>query len=125
MNSLLNDKIQLNEMLSKVLAEKEAELARQEDYPGILAEKQKLLQGLEERIRTMEKEIRDTEYANKLALFERDKEAEKERSNLRRKNEEQADRMREKYEAELSKLRGKNEEAQARIQELMARIAGE
>ena len=33
--------------------------------------------------------------------------------------------MREKYEAELSKLRGKNEEAQARIQELMARIAGE
>lgn len=48
-------------MLSKVLAEKEAELARQEDYPGILAEKQKLLQEMEERIRTMEKEIRDTE----------------------------------------------------------------
>nr|WP_289767815.1 hypothetical protein [uncultured Acetatifactor sp.] len=125
MNSSLSDKIQLNDMLSKVLAEKEAELARQEDYPGILAEKEKLLQEMEERIHAMEKEIRDTEYANKLALFEKEKEAEKERSELRRKNEEQADRMREKYEAELSKLRGKNEEAQARIQELMARIAGE
>lgn len=124
MNSSLNDKMQLNEMLSKVLAEKEAELARQEDYPGILAEKEKLLQEMEERIHTMEKEMRDTEYANRLALLEKEKEAEQERRELRRKNEEQTDRMREKYESELSKLREKNEEAQSRIQELMAKIAG-
>lgn len=125
MNASLNDKMQLNEMLSRVLAEKEAELARQVDYPGILAEKEKLLLEMEERIHSMEKEMRDTEYANKLALLEKEKEAEKDRSEFRRKNEEQTDRIREKYEAELSKLRDKNEEMQARVQELMARFAGE
>lgn len=125
MNSSLNDKMQLNEMLSKVLAEKEAELARQEDYPRILEEKEKTIQEMEGQIHGMEKEMQEKEYANRLALLEKDKEAELERGNLRRKNEEQMDRLREKYELEMTKLREKNEEAQSRIQELMAKIAGE
>lgn len=119
MNSALSDKMQLNEMLSKMLAEKEEELAKQENYPGILEEKEKQLKEIGECVQALEKEVRDSEYANRLAMLEKDREAEKERAELRRRYEEQMDKAREKYESELSKLREKNEEAQSRIQELM------
>lgn len=124
MNSSLNDKIQLNEMLSRVLAEKEAELAKQENYPGMLEEKEKQLKDLEKRIHAMEKEARDKEYANRLEQLEKEKESEREKSELRHKYEDQIDKLREKYEAELSRLRDKNEEAQARIHEMMAAKIG-
>ncbi|MDE6749496.1 MAG: hypothetical protein K2K21_10645 [Lachnospiraceae bacterium] len=120
MNASLQDKIQLNDILTKSVAEKQQELDKRAKYPEMIEEKETQIKALADRVRELEDSVKESEYAHRLELLEKDKQAEAERAELRQKHEDRMNALREKYEAELEKLREKNETAQSRIQELMA-----
>lgn len=119
MNASLQDKIQLNEILTKSVAEKQQELDKQAKYPKMIEEQEAKLKVLSEQVRMLEDKEKDIEYAHRLELLEKDKQAEAVKAEIRQEQEERVNKLREKYEAELEKLREKNEAAQSRIQELM------
>lgn len=120
MNASLQDKIQLNEILTKSVAEKQQELDKQAKYPKMLEEQEVKIKTLSEQVRVLEDKEKDIEYAHRLELLEKDKQTEAAKAEIRQEQEERVNKLREKYEAELEKLREKNEAAQSRIQELMA-----
>lgn len=120
MNASLQDKIQLNEILTKSVAEKQQELDKQAKYPKMIEEQEVKIKTLSEQVRALEDKEKDIEYAHRLELLEKDKQAEAARAEIRQEQEERVNKLREKYEADLEKLREKNEAAQSRIQELMA-----
>lgn len=119
MNASLQDKIQLNEILTKSVAEKQQELDKRAKYPEMIEEKDAQIKALSEQVRELEDKAKDAEYAHRLELLEKDKQAEAAKAVIRQEQEEKMNTLREKYEAELEKLREKNEAAQSRIQELM------
>lgn len=119
MNASLQDKIQLNEILTKSVAEKQQELDKQAKYPKMIEEQEAKLKALSEQVRVLEDKEKDIEYAHRLELLEKDKQAEAAKAEIRQEQEERVNKLREKYEADLEKLREKNEAAQSRIQELM------
>ena len=119
-NDALQDKIQLNEILTKSIAEKEKELEKHGKYPEMIEEKDVQIKALSEQVRTLEDQMREVEYTHRLALLEKDKQIEVVRTELLQTQDEKISKLREKYEAELEKLREKNEAAQNRIQELIA-----
>ena len=120
MNASLQDKIQLNDILTKSVAEKQQELDKRAKYPEMIEEKEAQIKALADQVRELEDSVKESEYAHRLELLEKDKQAEAKRAELRQKHEDRMNALREKYEAELEKLREKNEAAQSRIQELMA-----
>lgn len=119
MNASLQDKIQLNEILTKSVAEKQQELDKRAKYPELIEEKDAQIKALSEQVWGLEDKAKDAEYAHRLELLEKDKQAEAAKAEIRQEQEEKMNMLREKYEAELEKLRQKNEAAQDRIQELM------
>lgn len=116
----LQDKIQLNEILTRSVAEKDKELDKQAKYPEMIAERDAQIKEISEQLRILTDKEKDTEYAHRLELLEKDKQVEAVRTDLMQAQEEKISKIREKYEAELEKLREKNEAAQERIQELIA-----
>ncbi len=119
-NSALQDKVQLNEILSKSIAEKERELDKQAEYPKLIKERETQIENLSKQVRTLEDQLRETEYTHRLELLEKDKQVEIVRTELLQSQEEKLNKIRERYETELEKVREKNEAAQSRIQELIA-----
>ena len=117
-NSALQDKVQLNEILSKSIAEKERELDKQAEYPKLIKERETQIENLSKQVRTLEDQL--TEYTHRLELLEKDKQVEIVRTELLQSQEEKLNKIRERYETELEKVREKNEAAQSRIQELIA-----
>lgn len=116
----LQDKIQLNEILTRSVAEKEKELDKQAKYPEMIEERDAQVRALSEQVRTVEDQMKEVEYAHRLEILEKDKQVEAVRTEVLQVQEDKIDKIREKYEAELEKLREKNEVAQNRIQELIA-----
>lgn len=119
-NSALQDKVQLNEILSKSIAEKERELDKQAEYPKLIKERETQIENLSKQVRTLEDQLRETEYSHRFELLEKDKQMEIVRTELLQSQEEKLNKIRERYETELEKVREKNEAAQSRIQELIA-----
>lgn len=119
-NSALQDKVQLNEILSKSIAEKERELDKQAEYPKLIKERETQIENLSKQVRTLEDQLRETEYSHRFELLEKDKQVEIVRTELLQSQEEKLNKIRERYETELEKVREKNEAAQSRIQELIA-----
>lgn len=75
---------------------------------------------MSKQVRTLEDQLRETEYTHRLELLEKDKQVEIVRTELLQSQEEKLNKIRERYETELEKVREKNEAAQSRIQELIA-----
>ena len=111
-NSTISDKDRLNDILSKAVDEKNKELKQ-------LVEKDKEMAALEDKIRKLTDQAKETDYAHKMELLEKDRQAEQIRTETRRELDAEMARQREKYENELEKVRGKYEKAQAKIQEIM------
>lgn len=120
MNASLQDKIQLNEILTKSVAEKQQELDKRARYPEMIEEKDGQIKALSDRVRQLEDGEKELEYAHRLELLEKDKQAEAQKAELRQAQEEKMNALREKHESELEKLREKYEAAQSRIRELIA-----
>ncbi len=74
---------------------------------------------LEDKIRKLTDQAKEADYAHKMELLEKDRQAEQIRAETRREMDAEMTRQREKYENELEKVRGKYEKAQAKIQEIM------
>lgn len=130
-NSSLQDKIQLNDILSRTIKEKEKELEQYKKYPDMMEERDAQIQSLQDRVRELEETAKENEYNHRLALLEKDKAAESDKAALRKSHEEQLGKLREKHDAEMEKLREKHdaeieklrekyEAAQSRIHELMS-----
>ena len=118
-NSTISDKDRLNDILSKAVDEKNKELEKLAGYPEQLVEKDKEMAVLEDKIRKLTDQAKETDYAHKMELLEKDRQAEQIRTETRRELDAEMARQREKYENELEKVRGKYEKAQAKIQEIM------
>lgn len=118
-NSTISDKDRLNDILSKAVDEKNKELEKLAGYPEQLAEKDKEMAALEDKIRKLTDQAKEADYAHKMELLEKDRQAEQIRAETRREMDAEMARQREKYENELEKVRGKYEKAQAKIQEIM------
>ena len=117
--SIISDKDRLNDILSKAVDEKNKELEKLAGYPEQLVEKDKEMAVLEDKIRKLTDQAKETDYAHKMELLEKDRQAEQIRTETRRELDAEMARQREKYENELEKVRGKYEKAQAKIQEIM------
>lgn len=81
--------------------------------------KDKEMAALEEKIRKLTDQAKETDYAHKMELLEKDRQAEQIRAEARREIDAEMVRQREKYESELEKVREKYEKAQAKIQEIL------
>lgn len=119
-NSALQDKIQLNDILARTIEDREKELEQYKKYPEMMEEKDAQIQSLQDQVHKLEEKAKEDEYNHRLALLEKDKEAEDYKASLRQLHDEQLSKMREKHDAEMEKLREKHEAAQSRIQELMS-----
>ena len=118
-NSTISDKDRLNDILSKAVDEKNKELEKLAGYPEQLVEKDKEMAALEDKIRKLTDQAKETDYAHKMELLEKDRQAEQIRTETRHEMDAEMARQREKYENELEKVREKYEKAQAKIQEIM------
>lgn len=118
-NSTISDKDRLNDILSKAVDEKNKELEKLAGYPEQLVEKDKEMAVLEDKIRKLTDQAKEIDYAHKMELLEKDRQAEQIRAEARREMDAEMVRQREKYECELEKVREKYEKAQAKIQEIL------
>lgn len=118
-NSSLQDKIQINEILTQTIAQKQEELDQYKEYGTLLKDKDDEILSLSAQLRQLENKLKEEEYAHRLALLEKERTTEAEKAELRVSHEEQMDALREKLDAEIAKLREKNDAAQSRIQELL------
>lgn len=119
--SIISDKDRLNDVLSKTAEEKGRELEKLAAYPELLAKKDEAIRGMEEQVRKLTEQAKEAEYAHKMALLGKDRQADQAKAETRKEMEDLAAKQREKYEAELEKVREKYEQAQTKIQELMAK----
>ena len=71
-NSTISDKDRLNDILSKAVDEKNKELEKLAGYPEQLAEKDKEMAALEDKIRKLTDQAKEADYAHKMELLEKD-----------------------------------------------------